>query len=244
MNFTGILQQYGLLLLEGAGMTLLLTGLSACLAALVALPVSILRHGGGLAAQVIIRIYISFFRGTPLLVQLFLVYYGSGQFRAELQAAGLWAFFSSPFNCAVLTLTLNSIAYQTEILRGGLQGTPRGEVEAANAIGMSRWLCYRRVILPHTWRIALPALGNEVILLMKGSALASVITILDLMGQTRVIFARTFDFSIYIQAAILYLLLTALFVRFWRMLERRAGLAAQPASAAASGKAAPAPPGP
>ena len=85
----------------------------------------------------------------PILAQLFLVFYGSGQFRPELQALGLWHFFREPFNCAVLVFAINSCAYQTEIMRGGIQSVPPGEIEAARAIGMTRWQVLRRVIFPH-----------------------------------------------------------------------------------------------
>lgn len=206
-------------LLAGLGMTLTLSGLGALIAGTIALPLAILRHRGGSLIQWPMRLYISFIRGTPLLGQLFLVYYGSGQFRAALDAVGLWSFFREPFNCALLTFVLNSVAYQIEIMRGGLQGVPAGQVEAARAIGMSGPMTYWRVILPHAYRIALPALGNEVILLMKGSAVASVITIFDLMGETRAIFARTFDFSVYLWAAVLYLVITTVFVRGWIIIE-------------------------
>lgn len=116
---------------------------------------------------------------------------------------------------------LNSTAYQTEILRGGLMGVAHGEVEAAKAIGMS-WLgTLRRVAFPHACRIALPALGNEIILLIKASALASVATVFDLMGQTRDVFSKTFDFSVYIWAGLMYLALTSSFVFVWRHFEQR-----------------------
>ena len=185
MEFINVLLQFWPSLLHGLGLTLLLTGLSAVLAGAISLPLAVFRTNASTAAQLPLRIYISFMRGTPLLGQLFLVYYGSGQFRGALQEVGLWSFFRDPFNCAVLTFTLNSIAYQIEILRGGLMGVPRGQVEAAKAVGMSQFQVYRRVILPHAYRIAQPALGNEIILLMKGSAVASVITIFDLMGETK-----------------------------------------------------------
>lgn len=220
MEFIDVLMQFWPKLLHGLGLTLLLTGLSAVLAGAISLPLAIFRMSASTVAQLPLRIYISFMRGTPLLGQLFLVYYGSGQFRGALQEVGLWSFFRDPFNCAVLTFTLNSIAYQIEILRGGLMGVPAGQVEAAKAVGMSRFQTYRRVILPHAYRIAQPALGNEIILLMKGSAVASVITIFDLMGETKAIFAKTFDFSIYLWAAVIYLVITALFVHAWRYLEK------------------------
>jgi polar amino acid transport system permease protein len=219
MSAFDVLANYWPMLLHGLGLTLLLTGMSAVLAGAISLPLAIVRVGAGSAAQVPLRLYISFMRGTPLLGQLFLVYYGSGQFREELQSLGLWTFFRNPFNCAILTFTLNSVAYQIEILRGGLMGVPVGQVEAAKAVGMTRLQSYLRVILPHAYRIAQPALGNEIILLMKGSAVASVITIFDLMGETKTIFAKTFDFSIYLWAAVIYLAVTALFVQGWRYLE-------------------------
>lgn len=220
MDFLNTIVTFWPDLVHGLGITLLLTGLSAALAGAISLPLAIFRTRAGAVAQWPLRLYISFMRGTPLLGQLFLIYYGSGQFRAGLQSVGLWSFFRDPFHCAVLAFTLNSIAYQIEILRGGLMGVPLGQVEAAKAIGMTRLQAYRRVILPHTYRIALPALGNEIILLMKGSAVASVITIFDLMGQTKTVFAKTFDFSIYLWAAVVYLAITAVFVRIWRYLEK------------------------
>jgi polar amino acid transport system permease protein len=220
MGFADVLIDFWPRLLHGLGLTLLLTGVSAALAGAISLPLAIFRTNAGAAAQFPLRLYISFMRGTPLLGQLFLIYYGSGQFRPALQSVGLWTFFRDPMNCAILAFTLNSIAYQIEILRGGLMGVPAGQVEAGKAIGMNRFAAYRRVILPHAYRIAQPALGNEIILLMKGSAVASVITIFDLMGETKTIFAKTFDFSIYLWAAVIYLIITTLFVRVWRLLEK------------------------
>jgi len=220
MAFFDVFIEFWPRLLHGLGLTLLITGLSAALAGVFSLPLAVIRTKVSPMAQLPLRLYISFMRGTPLLGQLFLIYYGAGEFRHALQAVGLWSFFRDPLNCAVLTFTLNSTAYQIEILRGGLMGVPAGQIEAAKAIGMNWLQSYRRVILPHTYRIAQPALGNEIILLMKGSAVASVITIFDLMGETKTVFAKTFDFSIYIWAAIIYLLVTAIFVRGWRYLEK------------------------
>lgn len=208
-------------LLDGTVTTLALTGLGAAIAAAVSPGLALLRANGPLPAQLALRAYISFVRGTPLLAQLFLVFYGSGQFRAELTALGLWGFFRDPFNCAVLVFAVNSCAYQTEILRGGIQAVAVGEIEAARAVGMSRPTILRRVVFPHAYRIAWPALGNEIILLMKASALASIVTVFDLMGRTRQIFSRSFEFSVYFQAAVLYLIITACFVYLWRFAERR-----------------------
>lgn len=213
--------EYADKLLMGAWVTLQLTLIPVIIAACLALPLAILRNNKNPWAQTPIRLFVSFFRGTPLLAQLFLVYYGSGQFREELQAIGLWWFFREPIYCALLAFTLNSTAYQIEIMRGGLQSVNSGEIEAGMACGMNPWTLYRRIILPNAYRIAFPALGNEVILMLKGGAVASVITLLDIMGHTRRAFSQTFDINIYFIAAILYLLITTLFVLFWRWLEGR-----------------------
>lgn len=221
MNFVEIFLEYYPRLLDGAAISLILTGSASLIGCVFALPLAILRLSPRRLVMIPVRLYISFFRGTPVLAQLFLFYYGSGAFSAELKSIGLWWIFSEPFNCAILTFSLNTIAYQTEILRGGILGVDTGEIEAGKAIGMRPFLLYRRIILPHVYRIAFPALGNEVILLLKSGAVASVITIFDLMGETKAVFAITFDFSIYLWAAILYLLITTVFVRCWRFAEWR-----------------------
>ncbi len=215
MHPIDVLQSYGPQFLNGALTTVALTGLSAILAAVIAPLFALVRVGGNRWAQWPLRLYIS------LLAQLFLVYYGAGQFRPTLEAWGLWPFFRDPFNCALLVFAVNSTAYQTEILRGGIQGVPPGEVEAARAVGMTRVQTLRRVVFPHAYRIAWPALGNEIILLMKASAIASVVTVFDIMGRTRQVFAKTFDFSAYLWAALLYLALTAIFIALWRLAEAR-----------------------
>lgn len=220
MNPTDILLQYWPQLLDGTMMTIKLTLLGALIAGLFSPFLALVRVQAPMTAQAPLRLYISFMRGTPILAQLFLIYYGSGQFRPFLQEWGLWGFFRDPFNCALLTFVLNSTAYQTEILRGGIMGVNQGEIEAARAIGMSRLATLRRVVFPHAYRIAWPALGNEVILLMKASALASVVTVFDIMGRTRQVFSRTFDFSVYLWAAVIYLCMTAIFVLLWRQAER------------------------
>jgi len=219
MNFFDTIAEYWPRLLDGTLITLTLTGLATVIGGTISLPLAIIRSSDIAIARFLVRIYISFFRGTPVLAQLFLLYYGSGAFSSELRSIGLWWLFSEPFNCAILTFSLNTIAYQTEIVRGGIAGVSAGEVEAGRAYGMRPITLYRRIILPHAYRIAFPALGNEVILLLKSGAVASVITIFDLMGETKAVFAMTFDFSVYAWAAIIYLTITTVFVRCWRFLE-------------------------
>lgn len=215
-----LLMRYSSQLFAGASMTLQITAIAVVFALCLSLPLAILRRSTRLYSRWPIQLYVSFFRGTPLLAQLFLVYYGSGQFRSELTDLGVWWFFRDPYYCALLTFILNSTAYQIEILRGGLQAVPTGEVEAGIALGLSRGSLYKKIILPNAYRIAFPALGNEIILLLKGSAVVSVITVLDVMGQTRRIFSQTFDMSVYLWAAVLYLLMTTAFVLLWRRLEK------------------------
>ena len=167
-----------------------------------------------------VRAYVFYFRGTPLLVQIFLIYYGSGQFRAVFESVGLWTFFREPYFCAVLSLTLNTAAYTAYILRGAIQNVPFGEVEAARACGMSRGLLYRRIILPNAFRLALPAYTNEVIFLFQSTSLVSIITLLDLTGVARIIVARSFAvYEIYITAGILYLIVTYAMLYGFRKLE-------------------------
>ena len=215
-----ILTRYASQFQAGASMTLQITVISVLIACSLSLPLAILRRSEHLWLRWPIRLYVSFFRGTPLLAQLFLVYYGSGQFRAELNELGLWWFFRDPYYCALLTFVLNSTAYQLEILRGGLKAVPFGQIEAGVALGLTTFQQYKKIILPNAYRIAFPALGNEIILLLKGSAVVSVITVLDVMGQTRRIFSQTFDLSVYFWAAVIYLAMTTVFVLLWRRLEK------------------------
>jgi len=164
--------------------------------------------------------YIYFFRGTPLLIQLFLIYYGLGQFESLRQSVA-WNVLGSAEWCGFLGMTLNTAAYVAEILRGGILGVPRGEVEAAKASGMPYGLMMRRIVLPRAARIAWPAYGNEVILLLKASALVSTIAVWDLMGETRSIFSRTYSLDTFIYAGIAYFLMAFILTRVFSLIEKR-----------------------
>ena len=155
-------------------------------------------------------------------MQLFLVYYGSGQFRPFLDQIGLWVLFREAYFCAVLTLTLNTTAYTAEILRGAIQGVPRGDIEAARALGMSGTRLYRRIVLPKAFRIALPAYTNEVVFLLQATSLISIITLLDLTGVARIIVARSFEpYKLYITAGLIYLTMSYFFILVSRFIEHR-----------------------
>jgi His/Glu/Gln/Arg/opine family amino acid ABC transporter permease subunit len=208
-------------LAQGAALTLELVALSLLAGAAIALPLALMRVSERGWLRVPAYAYIFVFRGTPLLVQIFLAYYGLGQFES-VRAGALWPILREPYWCAIIAFALNTGAYTAEILRGAIQAVPVGEVEAAKAFGMSRALSLRRIILPRAVRIALPAYGNEVILMLKGSALASTITLLDLTGMARTIIARTYmPVEIFLTAGLIYLAITFVFVQLFRLLERR-----------------------
>ncbi len=126
-----------------------------------------------------IKTYIYIFRDTPLFVQMFIIYYGMGQFEA-VKTSFLWVFFKEAYCCALLAFTLNTCAYTTEIIREAIENTPKGKIEAAKASGMSTFLRLRRIILPSALRRTLPSYGNEIIFMLHSSSLSSVITIVDI----------------------------------------------------------------
>lgn len=213
--------RYAPRLADGALVTAALVLLSVLIGAAISLPMGLARLSDNRALRAAAFAYCHFFRGTPLLAQVFMVYYGAGQFRAELEAVGLWSLFRDAFFCAVFTFTLNTSAYQAEILRGAVLAVPAGQWEAAEALGLKRLATYFRVILPQAFITALRPLGNEIILMIKASAIASVITVFDLMGATRLAFARSFDFEVYLWAAVLYLAIVETMRRGWDRLEIR-----------------------
>jgi octopine/nopaline transport system permease protein len=158
--------------------------------------------------------YVYIFRSTPLLVQIFLIYYGSGQFRPFFEEFGLWYFLREPWFCAILALTLNTGAYTSEIIRGGIQSVPWGQLEAARACGMSRFILFRRIIFPIAIRQALPGYGNEIILMVKSTSLASTITILEITGEAKKIIAATWSpIEVFIIAGAIYLTLNFIVTR-------------------------------
>lgn len=167
------------------------------------------------------RFYIMLFRGTPLLIQMFLIYYGLGQFPA-VRESFLWVVLRSPYGCAVVSLALCTAGYTAEIIRGGLLSVPHGQIEAGLAVGMSRWALLRRIIAPVTLRQALPAYSTEAVLLVKSTALASLVTVWDVTGVAQQIIQRTYrTMEVFACAAVIYLLLNFLIVRAIGWLEHR-----------------------
>ncbi len=216
-----LLARYWPQLLEGLLVTLRVVSISFVLGALLAIPVAAARLAPNRVVRGIAFGYVYFFRGTPLLAQLFLVYYGAGQFRPALDAIGVWVFFRDAFNCALFAFTLNTAAYQAEIFRGAVRSVPVGQWEAAQALGLHRLPLLWKVVFPQAAIVALRPLGNELILLIKASAVASIVTVLDLMGETRRAFSRSYDMAIYFYAAIVYLALVETIRRLWNRLDAR-----------------------
>ncbi len=217
-----LLQEHGWRLLAGLQITVETVGISVVLGFLLAIPLCRARMSRNPLLAWPALAYVAVFRGTPLLCQLYLVYYGAGEIRPALQSVGLWTVFREAFFCCIFAFALNTAAYQAEIFRGALLSVAKGQIEAAHALGLSRYRTMRSVILPQAFLVALRPLGNELVSMIKASALAAIVTLLDLMGQTRLVFARTFDFSIYLYAALIYLAMTETIRRVWGWVERRA----------------------
>ena len=207
-------------LIQGATLTLELTALSVIAGLIVAIPLGIARSSRLWYVRSLPYAYIFFFRGTPLLIQLFLVYYGLSQFDVVRESV-LWPYLRSPFWCAVITMTLHTAAYIAEILRGAIQAIPPGEIEAARALGMSRFKTLVHIVLPRAARIGLPAYSNEVILMLKASSLASTVTLLELTGMTRTIISRTDQtVDMFLIAGVIYLVMSFVLIQGFKLLER------------------------
>lgn len=220
MDFS-VIVEYFPRLMQGTWVSLQLILLSVVLGGIFALPIALARISKNPLISGLPFAYIFFFRGTPLLVQIFLVYYGASQFEV-VRESFLWPILREPFWCAIIAFTLNTSAYTAEIFRGAIQAIPVGEVEACKVVGMTKVQMYRRILLPRAFGIVLPAYGNEIILMLKGSALASTITILDLTGMARTIIARTYTpIEIFLAAGVIYLAISMIVIAIFKQVEKR-----------------------
>lgn len=205
---------------DGLVTTVQLTFLALIVGLILAVPLALLRASGKWYLSGPVWIYTYLFRGTPLLIQLYIIYYGIAQVPG-IQDTFWWVIFSEPFYPALLAFTLNTAAYTTEIIRGAITSTPRGEIEAAKAYGMSWWQRTRRIVLPSASRRCVQAYANEVIFMLHASAIASVVTIIDLTGAARDIYSRYYaPFEAFIAVALIYMALTFTLVYGFRRLER------------------------
>ena len=163
--------------------------------------------------------YIFVIRGTPLLVQIYLIYFGLGSIEF-IRESFLWILLKEPFWCGVLALTINTVAYGSEIFRGGIQSVPKGQIESGLSLGFNKFMLLRKVILPIALRKVLPSYGNELILMVKATSLVSLTTYMEMTGIARKIMAKTFaPVEAFIAAGILYLFLNFLMVQFVKYLE-------------------------
>lgn len=208
-------------LLRGLWLTLQLTASVLALGLVVAFPVALARISKLRWLSSGANAYVLFFRGTPALVQIALLYFGAGQFES-VRASPAWVVLREPFWCAVIALGLNSGAYTGQILSGALLAVPKGMIEAAQALGLSPFAALFTVRLPLGLRIAWPAYGNEVILTLKATSLASAITLLELTGRARSLVANTYaPYEVFLLAGLVYLTLTYSLARLFTQIERR-----------------------
>jgi polar amino acid transport system permease protein len=207
--------------LSGLGITLALVAISIVLGAILSVPIAYARMSKNKVLSALAYAYVYFFRGTPLLAQTFLIYYGLGSQRPLLDSMGLWWLFREAWYCAIFAFSLNTAAYQAEILRGAIESVPKGQWEGAASLGLHKLQTLWKVILPQALIVALRPYGNEIVLMIKGSAVVALVTVPDLMGQTRLAFSRTFDYQAYLWAAIFYLILVETLRHGVEWIERR-----------------------
>ena len=206
---------------QGLGVCLVLLGLSLATGLVLSVPLAVARVSAQRALWLPVWCFTYVFRGTPLLVQLFVVYYGFAQFEA-VRTSPLWPLLREPWFCAWLAFALNTTAYTTEIFAGALRATPHGELEAARAYGLSGWTLYTRVLLPSALRRALPQYSNEVVGTMHATAIVSTVTLVDITRVARDVYANhLLPAEAFGTAALIYFLLTFTLVGGFKLLEKR-----------------------
>ena len=207
------------IVLSGLDNTLLLLLISLPLGFVLALIFAIGRVSKIKLLSQTVASYIFVIRGTPLLVQIYLIYFGLGSIKF-IRESFLWYALKEPFWCGVIALTINTVAYGAEIFRGGIQSIDKGQVESGLSLGFSRFLLLRKIILPIAIRKVLPSYGNELILMVKATSLVSLTTYMEMTGLARKIMAKTFaPVEAFIAAGLLYLFLNFLMVQFVKYLE-------------------------
>jgi arginine/ornithine transport system permease protein len=220
MNWDIIVEHAGLFV-HGVAVSLGLTACAALLGLLLSVPLAFARASALRRWSWPVAAFSFVIRGTPALVQLYLIYYGLSQFEAVRESA-LWPWLSNAAFCALLAFVINTTAYTTEIFHGALRSLPAGEAEAGLAYGMSRWTLARRILAPAMLRRALPQYANEVIMLLHMSSLAGLVTLLDITGAARFVNAEFYlAFEPFITAGVLYLVLTLILVRLFRAAEQK-----------------------
>ncbi len=211
------------LMLKGLGVTLQLLFIAGFCGLILAILILLMRISGKWYLNYPAQIYIFVFRGTPILVQIFIIYYGLPQF-GFIRNSIVWPILREPMGCAIVALSLNTGAYVSEILRGGVLGVGKGLLEAGSALGMTAYQKFIYITAPIATRLALPAYSNDVVSLLKSTALASTITIADMTGIARTIVADTYaPYEIFISLAIVYLIFTFIIQKLFGHIERYLG---------------------
>ena len=213
-------QDYLLTIAQGIPTSLMLTLVSLAVAFFLAVGMTFILSSNNKLLKSAVKIYVILFTGTPLLVQFFLIYAGPGQFQWIVNSP-LWFLLSNAWFCAMLTLALNSAAYSTQLFHGAVKAIPKGQWESCAALGLSR-LQTLKILIPYALKRALPSYSNEIILVFKGTSLASTITILDIMGYARQLYGTEYDaLTIYGIAGVIYLAITGIATLLLRKLETR-----------------------
>ncbi len=208
-------------LLKAAKLTIELTLLSLFFGIFVGVFFAVLRTSNSKVLYYVSYYYSYIFRGTPLLVQIFIIYFGLAQLE-WIRESFLWVFLKEPYSCAILAFTLNTGAYSSEIFRSAFETINKGIVEAAQGLGLSKINTFFKIKLPIAVRQSLPAYGNEMILMLKGTSLASTVTLLDLTGVAKHIISTTFrPVEVFIVAGSIYLLMTFIIHNFIKFLEKK-----------------------
>lgn len=217
--------------LKGLQVTLLLLIIACASGFVLSVPLAVARVSPRRWLSGPVWLFTYVLRGTPLLVQMFMVYHGLAQFEAFRESFA-WVAFRNPWFCAWLVFTLNTTAYTTEIFAGALRATPSGELEAARSFGMTEGAIYRRILLPSALRRALPQYGNEVVMMMHATAIASTVTLVEVTRVARDIYynhlSAAESFGV---AALIYFVLTFSLAGLFKLVERRYLLHLRPTAA-------------
>lgn len=208
-------------LLKGLHTSLALTAAALIVALMLSLLFTVILSLRAPVLNLLVRSYITLFTGTPLLVQIFLIYYGPGQFPSIQSVPWLWQLLSQPWLCALLALSLNSAAYTTQLFHGAVRAIPSGQWQSCAALGMNRRETLR-ILLPFAFRRALSSYSNEVVLVFKSTSLAYTITLMEVMGHGQLLYGRTYDVTVFAAAGLIYLCVNGLLTLLMRLIERRA----------------------
>ena len=208
-------------LLNATLVTLKLLSLSLIFGLMLGLFFAILRLNKNIFLNKFSYFYSYVFRGTPLLVQIFIIYFGLGQIEF-LRSSFLWIILKEPYWCAIIAFSLNTGAYTSEILRSAFETINKGFIEAGDSLGISKKIIFYKIQIPIAIRQSLPAYGNEIILMLKGTSLASTVTLMDLTGVAKYIISTTFKpIEVFIVTGGIYLFMTFIIHNFIRYLEKK-----------------------